>query len=196
MPKLRCGLSSHPKAVASRALRARRRSEKIAAGLPFGRNQWTVHHGMNGSPEYRTWKAMRDRCLSPHSKDYRNYGGRGIGICDSWASFDRFYADMGPRPDGTTLGRLNNDGPYEPSNCEWQTHTAQARNKRTTVVALFRGETKPLADWCDLLGMNYSTVWGRIFKRGWDPERALTEPARATTTHTTEPADALAEGGV
>jgi hypothetical protein len=87
-------------------------------------------HGMSKSREYRTWRAMRDRCLNPNSHAYEWYGGRGISICDDWLSFVALLADMGSRPPGCSIDRINNDGNYEPGNCQWAPPSVQARNRR------------------------------------------------------------------
>jgi hypothetical protein len=87
-------------------------------------------HGMSRSPEYRAWRAMIDRCDNPKNKSFHNYGGRGIKVAIRWRSFQNFIADMGPRPPGLTLERLNNDRSYSKGNCEWASWTAQARNRR------------------------------------------------------------------
>jgi hypothetical protein len=88
-------------------------------------------HGMHRHPVYKVWEAMIQRCTNPRNKSYPNYGGRGITVCEAWRSdFAAFYRDMGPRPDGLTLERLDVDGNYEPSNCCWATYSEQNANRR------------------------------------------------------------------
>jgi hypothetical protein len=94
-------------------------------------------HGRTGTPEYRSWRAMRRRCLNPNAHNYARYGGRGITVCASWASsFEAFLTDMGERPPGTTLDRIDVNGNYEPGNCRWADDETQRANTR-------RGPGKP-----------------------------------------------------
>lgn len=88
-------------------------------------------HGMTKSPERMSWKAAKARCFNKNSDKYRDYGGRGITMCSRWVnSFQNFYDDMGVRPPGTSLDRIDNDGNYEPGNCKWSTPKEQQRNRR------------------------------------------------------------------
>jgi hypothetical protein len=87
-------------------------------------------HGGSKLPEYQIWSAMIQRCLNPNNKRYKDYGGRGIKVCDRWLEFENFYEDIGPRPTPEhVIDRINNDGPYEKSNCRWATPSESARNK-------------------------------------------------------------------
>lgn len=90
-------------------------------------------HGMEGTRTYTSWESMIQRCTNPRTYSYRNYGARGISVCAEWREFATFYRDMGTRPDGRTLDRIDNEGNYEASNCRWATPSEQAKNKRKKI---------------------------------------------------------------
>lgn len=133
-------------------------------------------HSKKRHPLYVTWIQMLNRCYCPKNTSYKNYGKRGIKVCDRWHSFENFIADMSNRPSGTMIERINNDGDYEPSNCKWGTPVEQVRNRRNTVSVEFRGELRPLGEWCEILQIPYKVVHARIHRYGWSLERALTTP--------------------
>lgn len=104
---------------------------------------------------YRSWKELRQRCNNPNNKDYKDYGGRGIRVCKRWDSFKNFFDDMGDRPDGMTIDRVDVNGDYEPYNCRWATSTEQARNKRNNHV-MENGKT--LVENCEVAGVDYKVA--------------------------------------
>jgi hypothetical protein len=124
---------------------------------------------------------MIQRCTNPKRKDFHRYGGRGIKVCNRWLTFENFLADMGPRPAGLLLDRLNNDGDYEPSNCEWRTKAQQVRNRCTNRVLTYQGRTMCIMDWAAEIGAPWSSLFYRI-NRGWTVERALSEPFKRRAT--------------
>lgn len=129
------------------------------------------------SPEYTTWRAMLRRCSDPKMKTYENYGGRGISVCPRWRVFENFVADVGLRPDGTRLDRIDSNGNYEPGNVRWATQKDNCRNTRTNRLITHQGKTMCVAEWAEALSIDQNTIRGRLFK-GWSDERALTTPVR------------------
>lgn len=121
-------------------------------------------------PLYKTWKSMLMRCNNPNVRDYKHYGGRGIKICDRWSSelgFENFVNDMGGRPSGTTLDRIDVNGDYCPENCRWATDEQQANNKTDNVYIIVGDRQITAKQFCKMLGLNYWTVIKQI-ERGLD----------------------------
>ncbi len=111
--------------------------------------------------EYRCWQLMKRRCENPADESYIWYGQRGITVCERWHSFENFLADMGQKPHGHSIERIDNDGNYEPSNCRWATMKEQSINKRNTIFVNFRGQKMPLATAAELAGISYASAWHR-----------------------------------
>lgn len=137
-----------------------------------------VVHGLSRTPAYTAWLNIRARCENEASPSYKNYGGRGIRVCDRWQSFDNFFADMGQPPSAQhSIERLNNNGNYEPDNCIWATRYQQSRNRRNNVSVTINGETKFISEWCEQYGIALASVHRRL-KKGYTMERAITEPKK------------------
>lgn len=135
-------------------------------------------HGGSKTPLYRVWASAKERCYSEACKQYHDYGGRGIGMCQEWRDdFAAFRRDMGPRPVGASIERVNNDGNYEPSNCVWATKEDQCRNKRNNVWLEIDGVSGIVSDWARYAGVNKGTLMDRL-KSGWEAKRAVFTPAR------------------
>jgi hypothetical protein len=131
-------------------------------------------HKLGHSSIYKSWWGMRNRCLNVNSIDYKNYGGRGITVCERWLKFENFFEDMSPKPVGLTLERINNDKGYSMENCKWATRTEQSRNRRFNRYFTLNGKTQNLTDWSRETGLKVTTIVMRL-KYGWSVERALTE---------------------
>lgn len=133
-------------------------------------------HGMTRTPTFRSWESMKQRCLNPKSPDYRIYGGRGIKVHGPWIdSFEQFLSDMGERPQGASLDRLDTDKDYAPDNCRWATPTQQLRNRRDTVRLTWNGRTLNVYEWAKETGIPAKALRERT-RAGWAPERALSTP--------------------
>lgn len=125
-------------------------------------------HGQcrDGNPtgSYTSWQAMKQRCFNDNHQKYADYGGRGISVCERWRdSFEAFYADMGDRPEGMSLDRVDPDGNYEPSNCRWATQKQQMNNRRATVRPVwFQGESYTVSEFARRIGVKRSLVQYRL----------------------------------
>lgn len=125
------------------------------------------------SREYQSWAHAKRRCASANDAQYRNYGARGITMCDRWRdSFEAFYSDMGNCPAGLELDRIDNDGNYEPGNCRWATRQQQNSNQRRNRLVTLRGEAMTVAEASRRVGIESYLVYGRL-NNGWSVERAL-----------------------
>lgn len=113
--------------------------------------------------EYRAWKGMRARCYSPCNKHMGKYQEEGIKVCERWNSFDNFYADMGDRPEGYTLDRIDSSKDYSSENCRWASWSTQAKNRRDfNTIITYNGKTQCLKDWAKEYGIYYQTLVARI----------------------------------
>lgn len=128
---------------------------------------------------YRTWAAMAERCHNPRSLAFKDYGARGIVVCDEWRrSFTAFYAFMGERPSPNhSIDRIENNRGYEPGNVRWATDAEQRRNRTDNVFLTVNGVTKCSADWADEVGLRRITLCSRL-KKGWPAEKAVLTPVR------------------
>ena len=133
-------------------------------------------HSKAGTPIYNTWQNIKSRCSNKNRSDFERYGGRGIYVCDRWQnSFINFYNDMGNKPEGLTIERVDNNGPYSPDNCIWANRTAQNNNKRNNHIITIGGETKNLNQWIMFYGIATPTFKNRV-KRGWSVIDAVSKP--------------------
>lgn len=134
--------------------------------------EWSTTHGLSKSGAYKTWASIIQRCTNKNSTMYKYYGGRGISVNDGWLKFENFYRDMGQRPDGMSLDRIDPNGNYEPSNCRWATASEQQRNRRDTRKATLCGQTKSIKEWAELCGVDTKTIIMRI-KRNWPEDMII-----------------------
>lgn len=141
-------------------------------------------HLLSGTPIYKSWASLKARCLNPNNADYPDYGGMGITVCDRWRdSFEAFYEDMGPRPEGSSIDRIDVNGNYEPGNCRWATGVEQAQNKRETRWVSFRGEKLAMIEACRRAGLSrtkYKVIHARVHRRGMTFEQAMAMEGIAT----------------
>lgn len=141
----------------------------VVSSMTIKRN---TTHGKSRSRTYRIWNKIKERCQDHNNKSYENYGARGIKICDRWRKYENFIADMGECPEGLTIERIDNDKGYFPNNCKWATRKEQNNNTRANRILEFKGQRKTLAQWSELVGINYKTIHTRL-SNGWPIEKAL-----------------------
>lgn len=140
-------------------------------------------HGMAKSKVYAVWCGMIKRCFNEKDSNYPIYGARGIKVCDEWLKFENFFNDMGNRPEGMSIDRIDVNGDYNKSNCKWSTRKEQARNTRTNRFIEFNGDNKCLMEWSEVTGISVGTIWYRL-NSGWTIEKTLTTEVRKLTNKT------------
>ena len=148
----------------------------VSCGCYNKEKKSTKRHGMYLSKTYNTWSSMIQRCCNIKNTNYHHYGGRGIEVCKRWEKFENFLEDMGERPEGKTLDRIDNDGDYKPSNCRWATQKEQTNNCRKNIYITYKGQTLTRKQWAEKMSVSPSTLRARIEDYGWSIERALSEP--------------------
>lgn len=156
-------------------------NSKSCGCIPLSRFQNESHgHTLNGrvSREYQSWACMKSRCAVGEHGSMPHYGARGITVCAEWNRFERFLADMGPRPDGHTLDRIDPNGNYDPSNCRWASIKTQANNKRSNTFIEHDGLRLTISQWAERYGLAYNTLIARINRLKWPIEKALLTPPK------------------
>lgn len=146
-----------------------------------------IEHGLSKTKEYHEWCKIKSRCRRENDKRYKNYGARGIDVCDSWYdSFQSFYDDVSTLPHfrepGYSIDRIDNDGDYEPGNVRWADSITQQNNKTDNVRITYNGETHTRMEWSRILDIPYETLRYRLNK-GWSIERAFTEEVDLSFSH-------------
>ena len=139
-------------------------------------------HGLYNSRLYNAYIHIKQRCYNPKDKAYKNYGERGIVMCEEWLNdFMNFYnwSMSNGYKYNLSIDRIDNAGNYEPSNCRWADYKTQNRNTRRNINHTIDGETHCLKEWCEILNLNYKTVHARIYRHKWSIERALNTPIRS-----------------
>jgi hypothetical protein len=137
-----------------------------------------TRHGCRGTPTYMSWMSMRHRCLYKDQASFARYGGSGIRICDEWLDFTNFLRDMGERPAGTTLDRIDNDRGYERGNCRWSTPKEQNNNRRDNIHLVVRGETFTVEQAAARFGISAKRIYARKYREKWDDERTCLTPLK------------------
>ena len=150
---------------------------KKITGFNLGKSQ--IKHNMSHTSEYIAWQQLKKRCCVKTDIQYKNYGNRGIRVCDRWLeSFENFYEDMGPKPSPElSIERINNDGNYCKENCKWGTEEEQNSNRRTSRYLELDGEKRTVTSWCKKLNIAKTTLFNRL-NRGWSVEKALKTPIK------------------
>jgi hypothetical protein len=149
-----------------------------AAGLRNGKStscgciKHNFKHGLNETPTYGVWSRMMLRCYNENYPAFKYYGDRGIEVCSRWHDFLLFLEDVGEKPNDMSLGRIDNNGNYEPSNCRWETSKQQVRNRSNSIVVRFEGKEVASAELAERFGMKPRALAARL-RAGYPPEQAV-----------------------
>src|SRR6185369_616312 len=170
----RCKLCGSVKSIFGESIRT-----GMSKSCGCDRQGINIKHGQTGSPTYKVWLQMRRRCDDPKNVRYARYGGRGITYCERWKIYKNFLADMGEKPDGYQIERIDNDGNYEPNNCKWVPRKEQQRNTSRSHFVTFKGERLPIATWAERTGIPARVIFNRLGKLHWSVEATLTKHLRA-----------------
>lgn len=135
----------------------------------------TTKHGKVRSRVYSSWCSMLSRCENENNAAFKDYGGRGITVCEQWHDFRNFLSDMGLPPEGMTIDRIAVNGNYEPENCRWADKITQMNNRRGNVLLSFNGKTLSVAQWVRDTGLPRTTILGRLGRK-WSVEKTLMTP--------------------
>ena len=138
-----------------------------------------LKHGLAGTSTYSTWKAMRARCNNSRHKNYADYGGRGISVCERWNDFALFLADMGEKPAGMSIDRIDPSRGYAPDNCRWATQAQQMSNMRRNKIVSLGSESLTVSEWARRLKISASVIYHRL-AAGWSDADALSIPVKGS----------------
>jgi len=139
------------------------------------RKKWIADQGVEIMRIRSIHSQMKQRCSNPNASNYKNYGARGIKVCERWISFSAFCKDMGPRPsDKHEIDRIDNNGDYTPENCRWAERKTNQRNRRNNNVLTYQQKAMTIVEWSEFTGICAATIWSRL-NWGWNVERALTQ---------------------
>lgn len=177
-----CGAAFQAKKTSSGTLRRFCNNRCAAAGS-------NRRHGATKTREYKSWEQLRERCNNTNHHAYKAYGGRGIRVCERWDSFERFLEDMGPRPEGFSIERVDNDGNYEPANCRWASPLEQSRNRSNVIPeeqrnAILAGIEQHLSvrQIAKSIDRSYSSVSMWIYRNGLKSGYLLNKPRNPPST--------------